>query len=79
MNANQPYAPEPWFDDLAAEDAGMIANGAMFDLVETYREQFINGDVDVNDDAAWADYVAQLEAAGLQEYLDLYNEYRNQG
>ena len=79
MNANQPYAPEPWFDDLAAEDAGMIANGAMFDLVETYREQFINGDVDVNDDAVWADYVAQLEAAGLQEYLDLYNEYRNQG
>ncbi|MBR3949057.1 MAG: extracellular solute-binding protein [Oscillospiraceae bacterium] len=79
MNANQPYAPEPWFDDLAAEDAGMIANGAMFDLVETYREQFINGDVDVDDDAVWADYVAQLEASGLQEYLDLYNEYRNQG
>jgi len=51
----------------------------MFDLVETYREQFILGDVDVNDDAVWADYVAQLEAAGLQEYLDLYNEYRNQG
>lgn len=79
MNANQPYAPEPWFDDIAAEEAGMIANGAMFDLVETYREQFINGDVDVNDDAAWANYVAQLEEAGLQEYLDLYNEYRNQG
>ena len=79
MGANQTFAPEPWFDDIAAEDAGMIANGAMFDLVETYREQFINGDVDVNDDAVWADYVAQLEAAGLQEYLDLYNEYRNQG
>lgn len=34
MGANQPYAPEPWFDDFAAS---------------------------------------------LQEYLDLYNEYRNQG
>ena len=79
MGANQPYAPEPWFDDFAAEDAGILANGAMFDLVETYREQFINGDVDVNDDAVWAAYVAALEEAGLQEYLDLYNQYRNQG
>ena len=79
MGANQPYAPEPWFDDIAAEEASMIGNGAMFDLVETCREQFINGDLDVNDDAVWADYCAQMEEAGLQEYLDLYNEYRNQG
>ena len=79
MGANQPYAPEPWFDDFAAEDAGILANGAMFDLVETYREQFIYGDMDVNDDAVWAAYVAALEEAGLQEYLELYNEYRNQG
>ena len=79
MGANQPYAPEPWFDDFAAEDAGIIGNGAMFDLVETCREQFINGDLDINDDAVWAKYVADMEAAGLQEYLDLYNEYRNQG
>ena len=79
MNANQPYAPEPWFDDIAAEESAMIGNGAMFDLVETCREQFIIGDMDVNDDAVWADYCAQLEDAGLQEYLDIYNEYRNQG
>ena len=79
MHANQPYAPEPWFDDFASEDASMIGNGAMFDLVETCREQFINGDLDVNDDAVWAKYVADMEAAGLQEYLDLYNQYRNQG
>ena len=57
----------------------MIGNGAMFDLVETCREQFINGDLDVDDDAVWAKYCADLDAAGLQEYLDLYNEYRNQG
>ena len=79
MNANQPYAPEPWFDDMMAEEAGVLANGAMFDLVEVSREQFISGDLDVNDDAAWAQYVAQLEDAGINEYLKLYSENRNKG
>jgi len=79
MGANQPYAPEPWFDVYAAEEAGMIGNGAMFDLVETCREQFIAGDLDVNDDAAWAKYVADMEGAGLNEYLKLYSDNRNKG
>ena len=79
MNANQPYAPEPWFDDYASEESGILGYGPMFDLTETCREQFILGDLDVNDDAVWADYCAQLEDSGLQAYLDLYNEYRNQG
>ena len=79
MNANQPYAPEPWFDDFASEESGILGYGPMFDLTETCREQFILGDLDVNDDAVWADYCAQLEESGLQAYLDLYNEYRNQG
>ena len=69
----------PFSLQLTEKAAGMLANGAMFDLVETSREQFINGDLDVNDDAVWAKYVADLEASGLQEYLDLYNEFRNQG
>ena len=62
-----------------SEKRNFRSNGAMFDLVETCREQFISGDLDVNDDAVWAKYVADLEASGLQEYLDLYNEFRNQG
>ena len=39
---------------------------------------FIKGDIDIDDDAAWADYLAQLETAGLSEYLELYQEaYEN--
>ncbi|MBR4289788.1 MAG: extracellular solute-binding protein [Oscillospiraceae bacterium] len=79
MGANQTFAPEPWFDDIAAEEAGILSGGAMFDLVQTSREQFVYGDLDVNDDAVWDKYCADLEDAGLQEYLDLYNKYRNQG
>ena len=40
-------------------------------------EEFLDEEVDLDDD--WDDYIAELEALGVNRYLELYNENRNQG
>ena len=75
MGANQPYAPEPRFDEFELEESYMY----WFGTLTNSCEQFIYGELDINDDAAWAAYCDQLMAEGLQEYLDLHNENRNLG
>ena len=53
-------------------------NTDVTDIQKQLMVAFIKGDIDINDDAAWADYLAQLETAGLSEYLELYQEaYEN--
>ena len=53
-------------------------NTDVTDIQKQLMVTFIKGDIDINDDAAWADYLAQLETAGLSEYLELYQEaYEN--
>jgi len=75
MGANRPLPPEPRFDEFGLEESFMYWFGTLTDN----REQFIYGELDINDDAAWAAYCDQLMADGLQEYLDLYNANRNLG
>ena len=53
-------------------------NTDVTDIQKQLMVAFIKGDIDINDDAAWADYLAQLETAGLSEYLELYQDaYEN--
>ena len=75
MGANRPLPPEPRFDEFELEESFMYWFG---DLTNN-REQFIYGELDINDDAVWAEYCATLEETGLQEYLDLYNANPNLG
>lgn len=42
--------------------------------VKQHEAQFINGELDIDDDAAWADYVDILQQIGLEQYLQAYQE-----
>lgn len=77
-NAIQPMPPEPWFDDIMAEEAATIQAG-LVDPVEVWIDAFVTGKKDVNSDADWAEYIAELEALGANELLEIYSENRNQG
>ena len=58
---------------LSAEestDASAIY-GDILTYVATAVLQFINGDLDIDDDAAWNDYVANIEGMGLAELNDI--------
>ena len=39
--------------------------------VGTSALQFINGDLDVNDDAVWNDYVAKIESMNIGELTEI--------
>ena len=77
-NAIQPMPPEPWFDDLMAEEAATIQAG-LVDPVEVWIDAFVTGKKDINSDADWAEYIAELEALGANELLAIYSENRNKG
>ena len=40
----------------------------MLTIINKCRAQFANGELDPNDDAAWNDYLAQLDTLGLAQY-----------
>ncbi len=44
------------------------------DMQKQLMVKFINGDLDIDDDNAWNSYLADLETAGLSEYLELYQQ-----
>ena len=78
MESIQPMPPEPWFDDIMAEEAATIQAG-LVDPVEVWIDAFVTGKKDVNSDADWAEYIAELEALGANELLEIYSTNRNQG
>ncbi len=71
-NSIRPKPPTPLFDDIDAEEVGFLRT-PLQDAVTVWIDQFVTAQSDPNDDAVWAQYVAELEDAGLQEYLDYYN------
>ena len=73
-----PMPPEPWFDDLMAEEAATIQAG-LVNPVEVWIDAFVTGKKDVDSDADWAEYIAELEALGVNEIFEIYNENRNRG
>ena len=76
--AIQPMPPEPWFDDMMAEEAATIQAG-LIDPVEVWIDAFVTGKKDIDSDADWAEYAAELEALGASELLAIYSENRNKG
>ena len=76
--AIQGVAPAPWFDDIAAEEAATIQAG-LIDPVEIWIDAFVTGKKDIDSDADWAEYIAELEALGARELFEIYNENRNRG
>ena len=43
-------------------------------LVLQRATEFINGTRDINDDAAWDEYVTELERAGVGRYVELWRD-----
>lgn len=66
-----PYPPAP-LDELELERASLLAT-PLQDTVDTNTLKFILGERDI---AEWDDYVSELEAQGLADYLDLINGAR---
>lgn len=66
-----PYLPAP-LDELELERSALLAT-PLQDTVDTNTLRFILGQRDI---AEWDDYVAELEAQGLQDYVDLMNTAR---
>jgi multiple sugar transport system substrate-binding protein/putative aldouronate transport system substrate-binding protein len=68
----EPNPPAP-LDELELEQASLLAT-PLKDTVDTNTLRFIMGERDI---AEWDDYVAELEAQGLQQYVDLINTARD--
>jgi putative aldouronate transport system substrate-binding protein len=56
--------------DQSEEVAQLQTN--LTSYVTQSEAEFATGQRDINDDAAWADYLANLESLGLPRYLELY-------
>ena len=59
-------------DDVSSKISKL--NTDVMDMQKQLMVKFINGELDIDDDAAWTNYLGQLETAGLSEYLALYQE-----
>ena len=59
---------------FTAEQAQELADieATITRFVDESMSRFINGDDDVNDDAAWETYIATLEQMGLPRMLEIY-------
>lgn len=67
-----PYPPAP-LDEAELEQSSLMAT-PLKDAVDTATLQFIMGDRDI---AEWDAFLGELEAAGLQKYVDLINGARD--
>lgn len=68
----EPNPPAP-LDELELEQASLLAT-PLKDTVDTNTLRFIMGERDI---AEWDAYVGELEAQGLQQYVDLVNTARD--
>ena len=62
----------PLFDDAVAEEAGILRT-PLLDTFEKWNNDFITGKKDIDTD--WDTYVAEMNNAGIEKYLTLYNEH----
>lgn len=54
-------------EELSALRSDLITN-----CHDVYQAKFITGELDVDDDAVWNGYVAEMEGMGLEDYLYIY-------
>lgn len=71
LESMPPWAPAP-LEEAELEQASLMAT-PLKDAVDTATLQFILGDRDMGE---WDDFAAELEASGLQSYMDLINGAR---
>lgn len=63
--------PLPVSADDAAESAEI--ESSLNDYLKEATARFVIGDLDINDDAVWANYLQELENIGLSRYLEISN------
>lgn len=63
--------PAPKFDDLEAEEAGMLMT-PLADKLEVWLDAFLTGRKDINKD--WDSYVKEMKGLGIEKFCNLYNE-----
>ena len=71
-NAIQYVPATPAFDDEAAEEAALLQT-ALADAFFVWDDAFMRGIKDI--DADWAEYEQDLKDKGIDEFVDLYNQY----
>ncbi len=67
----QPIPPSPLFDDLTAEDAGMLQT-PLSDAWEVWNDAFLTGKKSIEND--WDAYVKEMKDKGIEEFCKLYND-----
>lgn len=70
-NPIQSIPPTPLFDDLTAEEAGLLQT-PLLDAFEVWADAFITGKKDV--DADWDAYVSEMKNLGIDKFVQLYND-----
>lgn len=63
--------PTPLFDDLTAEDAGVLQT-PLFDTFEVWADAFITGKKSVEND--WDAYVEEMKTLKIDEFCKIYND-----
>ncbi len=72
LESMPPWAPAP-LEEAELEQASLMAT-PLKDAVDTATLQFILGQRDLGE---WDAFLAELEASGLQNYIDLVNGARD--
>lgn len=67
----QAIPPTPMFDDLTAEDAGMLQT-PLSDSWEVWNDAFLTGKKSIETD--WDEYVAEMQSKGIEEFCAIYND-----
>jgi putative aldouronate transport system substrate-binding protein len=78
----EPYKSDNWMpsglifepavtDELADLEEAITADTG---IVERWSTQFVVGERDINDDEEWNDYLNALERAGVERYVDLWDQ-----
>ena len=67
----QAIPPSPLFNDLTAEDAGLLQT-PLFDAFEVWNDAFLTGKKSIEND--WDEYVAEMKSKGIEQFCQLYND-----
>ncbi|MEG0493767.1 MAG: extracellular solute-binding protein [Clostridia bacterium] len=67
----QAVPPSPLFDDLTAEDAGLLQT-PLADALEVWTDAFLTGKKSLETD--WDAYVAEMKSKGIEDFCKLYND-----
>lgn len=67
----QPIPPSPLFDDMKAEEAGLMQT-ALFNSFDVWADAFLTGKKSVETD--WDAYVSEMKGLQIEEFCKLYND-----